>query len=130
MPVVKSLADIVMSTGYGVADVHPGACSFGDRLVPFYPPVDTTTFRPGADRRKAARLVVAEGVTGRLVQPTNTEAMVKAVVGLLDDPERLTWVASEARSRAVRRYDVETCAEVHLEAIQKAVAHKVHGGRP
>jgi glycosyltransferase involved in cell wall biosynthesis len=256
MPLVRRLANVVMSTGYGVADVHPGARSFGDRLVPFYPPVDTATFRPGADRRAAARLelglefdapvigcvanitrqkgiehfvamaervasrrpdahfvllgrvmetqqdyaekvlslarrltdegrlvirdpgsrvgellpafdifvmtsvsrsegisttvleamacglpvvatdvgalneVVAEGVTGRLVQPADIEAMVQAVVELLNDPERLTRAASEARSRAVRRYDVETCAEVHLEAIQKAVAHKVNGGRP
>ena len=56
MPLVRRLANVLMSTGYGVADVHPGARSFGDRLVPFYPPVDTATSRPGADRHAAARL--------------------------------------------------------------------------
>jgi glycosyltransferase involved in cell wall biosynthesis len=56
MPLVTRLADVVMSTGMEVARVHPGALGLGDRLVPYYPPVDTGNFRPDARRRHAARM--------------------------------------------------------------------------
>jgi glycosyltransferase involved in cell wall biosynthesis len=55
MPWVVELADVIMTTGVGVARVHPGALGTGSRLVPFYPPVDTSAFRPDADRRASAR---------------------------------------------------------------------------
>jgi glycosyltransferase involved in cell wall biosynthesis len=45
MPLVVRLSDVVMSTGKAVARVHPGAEGFGDRLVPFFPPVDPDEFR-------------------------------------------------------------------------------------
>jgi glycosyltransferase involved in cell wall biosynthesis len=45
MPLVVRLSDVVMSTGRAVARVHPGAEGFGDRLVPFFPPVDPNEFR-------------------------------------------------------------------------------------
>jgi glycosyltransferase involved in cell wall biosynthesis/uncharacterized protein YbaR (Trm112 family)/SAM-dependent methyltransferase len=63
MPLVTRLADAVMSTGVDVARVHPGALLLGDRLVPFFPPVETSTFRPDAERRARARaeLGVPEG---------------------------------------------------------------------
>ena len=53
MPLVRGLADVVMTTGRAVADVHPGTPA--DRLVPFAPPVDTVLFRPDRARRAAAR---------------------------------------------------------------------------
>jgi glycosyltransferase involved in cell wall biosynthesis len=55
MPLVTRLADCVMSTGRGVAAVHPGALGVGERLVLFFPPVDTQAFRPDGDRSAAAR---------------------------------------------------------------------------
>src|ERR1035437_5305631 len=55
MPWVLTLADVVMTTGVGVARVHPGAMSLGSRLVPFYPPVDTSVFKPDPGRWAAAR---------------------------------------------------------------------------
>jgi glycosyltransferase involved in cell wall biosynthesis len=55
MPWVLTLADVVMTTGRGVARVHPGAEGLGPRLVPFYPPVDTAVFGPDPGRRTAAR---------------------------------------------------------------------------
>lgn len=55
MPWVLTLADVVMTTGVGVARVHPGAARLGPRLVPFYPPVDTSVFSPDRARRAAAR---------------------------------------------------------------------------
>lgn len=46
MPLVVRLADVVMSTGRAVAEVHPGAAALGDRLYAFFPPVDFEQFRP------------------------------------------------------------------------------------
>jgi glycosyltransferase involved in cell wall biosynthesis len=45
MPLVVRLADVVMSTGLAVGHVHPGAEALGDRLRPFFPPVDSDDFR-------------------------------------------------------------------------------------
>jgi len=65
MPAVTRLADVVMTTGMVVARGHPGAANLGDRLVPYFPPVDTAQYRPDADRRNAARRAwgIPEGAT-------------------------------------------------------------------
>jgi glycosyltransferase involved in cell wall biosynthesis len=55
MPVVCRLADVVTSTGRAVAEAHPGALGLGDRLVSFFPPVDTSGFRPDASARREMR---------------------------------------------------------------------------
>lgn len=56
MLLVKRFADALMTTGPQiVARAHPGARSFGQRLFPFFPPVDVTTFRPDEAKRLAAR---------------------------------------------------------------------------
>jgi glycosyltransferase involved in cell wall biosynthesis len=55
MPIVTSLSDAVMTTGDIVARLHPGAEKIGDRLVPFFPPVDCKTFYPGAAERQGVR---------------------------------------------------------------------------
>jgi glycosyltransferase involved in cell wall biosynthesis len=55
MPLVKRLADVVMTTGQTVAEVHPGATELGDRLMPYFPPVDVESFAPDAVQRTAAR---------------------------------------------------------------------------
>lgn len=55
MPFVLRLSSVIMTTGIAVAAVHPGALSFGDRLIPFFPIVDSNRFRPSSERRAAAR---------------------------------------------------------------------------
>lgn len=55
MPLVLRLADIVMTTGRAVADVHPGAAGLGERLRPFYPPVEPQVFSAGRGDRVSAR---------------------------------------------------------------------------
>jgi glycosyltransferase involved in cell wall biosynthesis len=55
MPLVVRLADTVMTTGQAVARVHPGATGLGERLLPFFPPVDPTAFDVRAIDRKSAR---------------------------------------------------------------------------
>lgn len=55
MPVVLHLSDVVMTTGMGIARAHPGAMRLGNRLMTFFPPVDSNEFRPDPVRRKLAR---------------------------------------------------------------------------
>ena len=55
MPLVTRLADIVMSTGQAVAHVHPGTEKLGERLRPFFPPVDRDEFRAENIDAPAAR---------------------------------------------------------------------------
>jgi glycosyltransferase involved in cell wall biosynthesis/SAM-dependent methyltransferase/uncharacterized protein YbaR (Trm112 family) len=55
MPMVRRLADSVLTTGTGVAASHPKALTMGDRLIPFFPPVDVSRFRPSQGQRAAAR---------------------------------------------------------------------------
>ena len=254
MPWVRVLADVVMTTGVGVARVHPGAMDLGSRLVPFYPPVDTSVFRPDPDRRAVARAelrippgsllvatvanltpqkglehfiavadeihasrpnvrfailgsametqgsyeitirrmvqesgagragalfifdpglrvsellpavdlflltsvprsegvattvleamatgipvvstdvgamseVVADGVTGRIVDPLDDSAMVGASAALLDDAGGRARMAAEARRRATELYDVEVCADIHVRAYELAAARAGH----
>jgi glycosyltransferase involved in cell wall biosynthesis len=61
MPFVTRLSDVIMTTGVGVAHVHPGAGGIGSRLVPFYPPVDTSLFRQAPNRRATARAELGVG---------------------------------------------------------------------
>lgn len=65
MPAVTRLADVIMTTGMLVARGHPGVIDLGDRLVPYFPPVDTARYRPDAARRDAARRAwgIPEGAT-------------------------------------------------------------------
>lgn len=55
MPLVARLSHVVMTTGMEVARVHPGAIALSDRLIPFFPPVDTDLFLPSDERRVTAR---------------------------------------------------------------------------
>jgi glycosyltransferase involved in cell wall biosynthesis len=55
MPMVRRFADVVMTYGRAVAQLHPGIASLRERLMVFFPPVDTELFCPDVQRRKAAR---------------------------------------------------------------------------
>jgi glycosyltransferase involved in cell wall biosynthesis len=55
MPLVRLLSDMVMTTGRAVADVHPGAAGLGERLRPFYPPVESEFFSAQHGDRDSAR---------------------------------------------------------------------------
>lgn len=55
MPLVRLLADSLMTSGVEVARAHPGASTFGERLVSFFPIVDTDRFRPDPALRASAR---------------------------------------------------------------------------
>lgn len=55
MAFVEQLADAVMSTGAAVAQAHPRYGAIRDRLVTFFPPVDTDLFRPMPESRAETR---------------------------------------------------------------------------
>lgn len=55
MPFVLRLSRVIMTSGMSVAEVHPGAMSFGDRVISFFPIVDSERFRPDERQRVAAR---------------------------------------------------------------------------
>lgn len=55
MLLVQRLADVILSTGVEVAARHSKALAFGDRLIPFYPPVDVGHFQFSQVRRVASR---------------------------------------------------------------------------
>jgi glycosyltransferase involved in cell wall biosynthesis len=54
-PVVRRYADAVMCTGARVAEEHPGMTRQPERLVTFYPPVDTDLFQPDPAVRSTVR---------------------------------------------------------------------------
>ncbi len=54
--VVIKRADVAMTTGMEVARKHPGLVEhFGERLIPFFAPVDTDSFRLTPEKRAEAR---------------------------------------------------------------------------
>lgn len=55
MKLVNVMADVVMCTGKKVAEEHPGAVNFNERLILFYPPVDLSIFSFNQEKRKNAR---------------------------------------------------------------------------
>jgi glycosyltransferase involved in cell wall biosynthesis len=51
--------------------------------------------------------LVEDGVTGRLVEPSNPVQLSKAIVALLSNPQRAIREANAARQKIVGRYDVK-----------------------
>jgi len=70
------------------------------------------------------REIVREGETGALVPPRDVDALVAATEPLLDDPERRRRVGEAARARAVAEFDLDRCADTHLTAFERAIAHR------
>ena len=93
MRAVTRLADVIMSTGHEVAAVHPGALAFGDRLVPYLPPVDVREFAPDAERRAAARSELGLGPTDLVVGTVSNLSPMKG---------HLTFVRAAAHLRRRR----------------------------
>lgn len=72
----------------------------------------------------AVREVVEDGVTGFVVLPLNPQAIADATLRLLGDEELRSRMGVVARQRAIERYDVEVCADVHVQAFEAAIAHR------
>jgi glycosyltransferase involved in cell wall biosynthesis len=71
--------------------------------------------------------VVKDGVTGYVVPPLNPQAIAQASLRILGDPALRESMGRAARERAVQRFAVERCAQVHLEAYDHALRWR---GRP
>jgi glycosyltransferase involved in cell wall biosynthesis len=90
-PLVRQLADVVMTAGTRLVETHPGLERLGDRLVPFFSPIDTTKFRPDPERRRQvrARLGLGQealviGTVGNRGRQKNHQMAVRAAAALLD----------------------------------------------
>jgi glycosyltransferase involved in cell wall biosynthesis len=118
MPLVQRLADVLMTTGLGMARVHPGALSFGDRLVTYVPPVDVGEFRPDSERRAAARAElalrdedVAIGTVANLNPAKGHEFLVRAAARLRERHPELQLRILGAHSPAHAAYEAEVREE-------------------
>jgi glycosyltransferase involved in cell wall biosynthesis len=85
MQPIRWLSDSLMRIGYRVAEAYPGAASFDDRMVVFYPPVDAEMFQPNPepDRSLRAELGIAAdapvvGVIGNINPQKGHEYFVEA----------------------------------------------------
>jgi len=88
MPFVRATGDALMSTGVEVARQH-GVDPHDDRLVPYFPPVDTARCAPSSARRRAARErlglgdeEVVVGTLGNLTPQKGHEHLIAAAARL------------------------------------------------
>ena len=90
MPIVKRLANVLMTTGMQIAREHPGAIEMGDRLIPFYPAVNVELFKPNPVTRAAARRELG-------LKPD--DKVVGTVGNLYPIKDHLTFIRAAARLR-------------------------------
>jgi glycosyltransferase involved in cell wall biosynthesis len=83
MPFVTRIADCITTWGEGLARVHPGTETLGERHMVVFPPVDSDRFRPDPDRRRAAREEL--GVT--------EDAFLLGAVGNRNPTKGFEWLA-------------------------------------
>ena len=65
--------------------------------------------------------VVDEGITGFVVPPLQPEALAEAALRILRDPGLRVRMSNAAREQAVARFDVEICAQTHIDAFEAAI---------
>lgn len=75
---VTRTADVVMTTGQKIAQMHPGISQLGDRVIPFFPPVDTDRFRPDVGQRMRARAELGVPDEGILIGTVGNRSRQKA----------------------------------------------------
>ncbi len=125
MPLVARLADVVMTTGLAVADAHPGARRLGDRLVVYFPPVDTRAFSNDRGARVRARRelgipdgTLAIGSVGNLNPQKGHDWLLRAVALMrasgVDAYVRILGAPSTAHRGAEERLRAEA-ARLGLE---------------
>lgn len=88
MPIVKNIANVLMTTGMQIAREHPGAIGMGERLIPFFPAVDVELFRPNQATRAASRIELG-------LQPG--DRVVGTVGNLYPIKDHLTFIRAAAR---------------------------------
>jgi glycosyltransferase involved in cell wall biosynthesis/SAM-dependent methyltransferase len=68
--------------------------------------------------------VVADGHTGLLVPPRDPAALAAALLELLGDGGRRASMGEAGRARAVERFGVGLCADVHVAAFEAALRRR------
>ena len=135
-PMVGKLADVVMTTGMEVARLHPGIARLGSRLVPFYPPVDTTLFQPDEDGRREARRELAVpddavlvGTVGNLNPQKGHEYLLEAAALLRDGTPELHVRVLGARTPTHRAYEEALLQDVRRLGLEDRVRFCEPGDR-
>jgi glycosyltransferase involved in cell wall biosynthesis len=70
------------------------------------------------------REIVHDGETGSLVPPRDPAALVDATLPLLGDAALRRRLGEAARVRAVADFDLDRCADTHVTAFERAIAHR------
>ena len=78
-----------------------------------------------AMRVAAVPEMVADGETGRLVDPGDDRDLLAAITALLDDPAGAARMGAAGRARALRRYDAQATADALLAVLKEAT--NLHG---
>src|SRR5437899_6546040 len=64
--------------------------------------------------------LIEDGVTGRLVPPSDVQALTRAISDLLDNPTESAAMGRRARERAVKLYDIRETTRL-VEAVYERV---------
>lgn len=122
MPAVTRLADVVMTTGMVVARGHPGAIDLGDRLVPYFPPVDTARYRPDPARRDAARTAWGVPANATLIGTVGNLNRVKGQQYLIRAAEVIHRTDPEVYVRILGAFTPTHAA--HAEALRNEATRR------
>jgi glycosyltransferase involved in cell wall biosynthesis len=111
VPFVTRFSDVVMTTGASIARLHPGISRLGERLVVFFPSVNTKRFCPDARKRAEARaelgLASDELVVGTIahVNPNkDIETFIRAAQVLRGEFPQSRFVILGKTYNHLRRY--------------------------
>jgi glycosyltransferase involved in cell wall biosynthesis len=117
-PAITKVTDVILSTGAEVARVHPGAEALGDRLIHYYPPVDTSRFLPDQSARRAARaeLSVSDeailiGTVGNRNPQKGHEYLLRAAASIRDTLPGTNFRILGAHTPTHAAYEAELRAE-------------------
>jgi glycosyltransferase involved in cell wall biosynthesis len=113
VPVVRRLADVVMTTGRKIATEYPGLVeSFGQRWAPFFSPVDVDLFVPDGGRRRRAReelglneTDVVIGTVGNRNPQKGHDIFVRAAAAVKQTRPDLRFVILGAKDESHARLD-------------------------
>ena len=118
MPVVRSLADAVVTWGRALGRANPGVQALGRRWVTVFPPVDTSRFVPSPERRSAARArlglppdALVVGTVGNRNPSKGHEQLARAAALLrardVDVHVRVLGARSPVHERSMREVDAQ-----------------------
>ena len=135
MPIVRRLADVVMTTGVEVAKLYPGASELGERWVPFVPPVDPEEFEPDGDRRRAARAAlgvedeqVVIGTVGNRNPQKGHEYLIRAMSIVRRSHPAAVLRARGNASPVHRTYECKLQRELQIAGLDKRSLGSVEEG--